>query len=221
MSRIDNRPRVDRRPPPPKPKAIVARTSDDRTVVVVKQPAPPAVQQGMRARAQGQEAAVAASCGAVPSSPTKSPTTMPPTARPADAARTGVREREALRAQEVQRAVADIHASANAIGAAGDDKDQSRAAALRATSTIESALANKSPTEKRQILDASQQALGDVARGLDTLTGDQTKEALGHLSRAGEGLGRAHIEALTRPWPRRCPRWPRATAITPASCATG
>jgi len=174
---------VVRRPPPPPSSAPSSSSTAER------RPADASTVRGSRAVAAGRELE-RAGCATSASTATSPSSTA--------VARTGLRERAVERAAAVQAGIADLRAAASAVRTAGSD-DAARAAGLAGAATVERALAGKSPAEQRAILDATGDDIATITRGLDTLSGEQTRDAVRHLARAGEGLGREHIDALARP----------------------
>jgi len=184
-NRIDNRPRVQRvRPPPPKP---LARPTEERAEV--RRPASSDTQRASRAIAHGRE--VERTSCAPSSSPQPTSSTSPRAG--------GVREAQAKREAQTREAIDDIKGAARAVTDAKGDKDDARTAGLRATETVRDALVGKSPAEQKKILDAVGPELTTITKGLNTLSGDQTKQAVRNLAQAGEAVGRDNVDALAHP----------------------
>jgi hypothetical protein len=87
-----------------------------------------------------------------------------------------------------------------------DSDDDKRAAARDAAKAVKDAVAQaRDPAAKKAILDASQHHLETIGKGLDKLSGDDTKAAVADLADAAESAGPGGAASLAAPLARSMP----------------
>ncbi len=119
---------------------------------------------------------------------------------PTTSARRGISDESA-----VANGTKKINDAAAKVSAAGSD-DDTRAAAQDAAKAVKDAVsAARTPEAKKQILENTQGALESIGKGLDKLSGDETKKAVADLADAAESAGPAAASALAAPLAKAMP----------------
>ncbi len=126
-------------------------------------------------------------------------------ANPADGPRRGIGDRQAADAAAVDKATKKIEAAAAKVESASSDDDK-RQAALEATKAVkEAVLSVKDPAQRKLILEQSGASLEKIGKGLDKLSGDDTKKAVADLADAAEAAGPAGADAIAAPLAQAAP----------------